>query len=968
MLKIVLMEDPQSRREFLSGFQPERECLLVPDIKTKLSAERLFLEKGLCLSGASVLRIHEFFKELFYLLPPERELVSDLFFEELFAEFAQSHSSPLLKNLQNSRRLLLSCLNQFLPIFLHPEGAGLMEEWFQEKGRPAAARWRLWHQLAREFFQFAEERKIIHESGLKGLLAHKIPFLDSPPFGGKKIIADLGMSCDPCEQFILKEISLKTEVTVLAPRLKQKGFYGDGEDVYSRILSEAPPQQVSSFEPAAESPSPKAAAKGGLSGEKPRPLFFRETSLTQLREVKTAVAQVRQWLERGVPETDIEILAPDMEAYWFCLKPHLEREGIRAEKSSFARFQDFPDGRRWLSAMRLHLPPFRFSDLEHFSFYKEPRADFSEFQAAYFHVPERELSKKRLRSPRKIKEGGKKARGREFIEWAWSLWPKPGDRALLELARKALQSLPLEGELSWGAWLRLLEKAVFSLEKETEREVSGGALCLSFNALQSARGSHAAVMGLDEDSLKIPLPAVLAWEDRKSLVSDLGFHLPFPHQETRERALLWRLQSSRLKEACFSFAEADFSGKPQNPSLFFVSLESMFSLSERKSSEKAPAPERLTVWDSQKRQPSIGDIWAAPKRKKPPGKAPSAAESFKENQAAGRSLDKSHAEESPILEKTRRRAKLLEKALTRRQRFFQKSAIELSVRRLQLYDECGFRYAAEYIFGSGQDPLIDRELSPMRFGGLAHECFGEFLRGGPLLDRSQQEIEEFVERFKPEERDLAHKSQWPVVKSVLTGILGKFQKEERERQSLFPRSSSETEKAIEAFWSKKSGRLKRKGDYPFKGRMDRIDCAKTGKSYFLMDYKAADSAMMTHIKSWQTDKKSDLQLLLYAQALEEGLVEDMPPGRVQALAYYSYRDFGFKGYAEKGSPLENVFGKKSFARQPREAFEKALEKALLRVQEGIEGIENGLFFARPKDEKTCETCFARKWCRAEHLK
>ena len=935
MLKIILIEDPRLRRDLLADLQPDRDCLLVPDIKTKLSAEKFLLQNRLRLPGASVLRIQEFFKELFYQLPPKKELVSDLFFAELFAGFAQSHPDPFAQNLQNSPQFL-SFFSRFLPILLHPQGSELMEEWFQAKGRSAAARWKPWLLLARDFFQHAVQRRsLIHESGVKGLLSHEASSLSSPPLGGRKITADLGMSCDPCEQFILKELSRKAEVRLLIPRLRQPEFFSSAEDIYSQILSAAPPQAVSLYGGAPGGP----ARQPSESSKKEGPVFFRKTCLSQLEEARTAAAMARAWLERGVREKDIAILAPDMEIYWPCLKPHLNREGIRAEKSSFSRFQDFPAARHWLAAMRIHQSSFRFSDLEHYSFYKRPRADFAEFQKLYFEVPERELSKKLIASPRMTRDKSKKARGREFIEWALSFWPPPPDSALessgsrgladsLDMALKALQSLPPEGELSWGAWLRLLEKTAASLKKETIRETHEGISCLSFNAIHSADGSHIIIMGLDEDSLKPPIPPALAWEDRQSLVSDLGFHLPFPHPEETVRGLLYLLQSSRLEEAVFAFAKTDFLGREQNPSLFFASLEGLLPVSEL-------PPRRLTVWESQKRQDTIEGILAG--SPKEGGPAP---------------------------------AKSLKAALAKSPKpFFQKEAIRLSAGRLQYCSDCGFRYAAKYIFGAEREPSVGRDLSPLAFGGLIHECFGEFLREGRSLDSSEKEIEEFVERFRPEEKLLAREGQWPVVKSSLISLMMRFLEKEKARRAGAAPSYRPfgMEKEINAFWNKKTGQLERGGDYPFSGRLDRADRSGEDGSYFLIDYKLSDSNSLTNIKSWMTEAKNNLQLSLYAHALEKGLAEDMPAAPVKALAYYSCKDFVFKGYVEKGSCLEDNFGRRSSARQGEEALREAIEAACRQVQETVESIERGEFFARPRDPKTCAKCFARRWCRAPHL-
>ena len=62
---------------------------------------------------------------------------------------------------------------------------------------------------------------------------------------------------------------------------------------------------------------------------------------------------------------------------------------------------------------------------------------------------------------------------------------------------------------------------------------------------------------------------------------------------------------------------------------------------------------------------------------------------------------------------------------------------------------------------------------------------------------------------------------------------------------------------------------------------------KPKNTYVVRDYKASDK--VTHISNWIKKDKEDLQLTFYAQALEKGLIQDLPAGKVSALFYSIYK-------------------------------------------------------------------------------
>ena len=85
-------------------------------------------------------------------------------------------------------------------------------------------------------------------------------------------------------------------------------------------------------------------------------------------------------------------------------------------------------------------------------------------------------------------------------------------------------------------------------------------------------------------------------------------------------------------------------------------------------------------------------------------------------------------------------------------------------------------------------------------------------------------------------------------------------------------------------------------------------------------------------------------MTFYAQALQKGLVKNLPSGKVSALFYSAYKkDFSTKGFVEKDSPLEKIMGEglrghnknREFLYQAITATNKQTQALVQQMEEGI---------------------------------
>ena len=912
MIKFIKIRDPSLKWQILSEFNPTTDCFIVSDIKTKLFVESELLTKHNFLPGFCVMRINEFYKELFYSSDLNLNLQSDSFIRELFLEFCTRCNEPWVKNLQKTTSFF-KFFNAFLTVVFHNENFNLFIEWFNKKEKPIV--WRSWFNLSQKFFNFLQSKKVLHESGLKALLLHYLSSQTQSSFKKERIFLDLSFSLDLCEKEIFKEFSHYKEIYILSPELENPISFDSSFNVYQMLEEELVEKYNSFFNPNFDKIQNTQISA--------RTYFFQVKSKTQIDESKKAVIQICKWLKAGISSQDIAIFAPDMEEYWFAIRTYFEKEKIPVKKSTFTKVINFPSVRYFLSALRIHLGYFSFVDLEYFSFFKESKKDFSKFKTRYLNVPDRELVKTLLITG-KSQSPYEKITGHQFIEWALSFWPKEAPKFLLNAVLKAFLKIPAEESLKASAWLHLFESELSALEVELKGEYNSGISCLSFNAFHYFKKPYVFIMGLDEESLKNFSLSILGEKERKSILNDLGFPLCLPHPKEKENSFLWFLQSSKHKELYLSFSAHNFKGEVQTTSLLYCLSKSLFS------SKKTKILGTL-LWDYSKKQ-------------------------IFNDQTPNENLIKKEVEQA-----------VKNELQNKSQLFFHKEKIRLSPNRIKMYMECPFKYSAEKLFFIKETNPTEREISPLLKGTIVHSLFENILKNHPNLYPKQEQIEEMIEEMKPKNEKLIHKKQWTLTKDELKKLLNLFLEKERKHKNQFPLFKPKAlEVEYSTYWNQKKGELSPDGDYLFTARIDRIDKDESTNNYTIRDYKTANKAL-THISNWVKENKEELQLTFYAQALQKGLIKNVQAGSVSALFYSIYNDdFSAKGFVEKNSPLEGLLGKKLKGHNKEKRFlSQAINKSNERVQSLVQLMKEGEFTPKPKKKEICKKCFFRTWCRIE---
>ena len=250
-----------------------------------------------------------------------------------------------------------------------------------------------------------------------------------------------------------------------------------------------------------------------------------------------------------------------------------------------------------------------------------------------------------------------------------------------------------------------------------------------------------------------------------------------------------------------------------------------------------------------------------------------------------------------------------------------------------------------------------------------HKLF-EILTVEPMrFDYTDDELSALVEKAKDDiQIGLADPRLWPPLKLRQIDLAKRFLAFEKNFRTQFPDARVlGRETPITGFINIETGELSKiptTGALKFQGRIDRIDRDDQG-NLAIYDYKSSDGSTSQY-GSWL--KNNRIQLLLYANAVENGLTE-FPPQPVQSAMYYVVRPFardeGFKvedidqGLYAKGGRKKN--------RMTTLQKEELFREARLHVKKAIDGMRAGRFEPNPRDKKICLKCQWSALCRAPHL-
>ena len=203
---------------------------------------------------------------------------------------------------------------------------------------------------------------------------------------------------------------------------------------------------------------------------------------------------------------------------------------------------------------------------------------------------------------------------------------------------------------------------------------------------------------------------------------------------------------------------------------------------------------------------------------------------------------------------------------------------------------------------------------------------------------------------------------WPSMREFYIHLARTFMSFERQWRQDYPKTQTDSLELPIKGYIQGEGELlftkePHKSGHSYRGVVDRIDRDPEGR-FYVLDYKSSDHGT-TQYKSWL--EKGELQLSLYAMALEQGLGKSS--AEVLGAAYFIVKDQNRKkGFNTNKDPDFMNVGKLD-SEDKKEIYQDMKEV----TQQLIQSIDQGHFSPKPKDEKICTDCQWKTLCRYPQL-
>jgi hypothetical protein len=933
MLKIIQIESPSQITDLFTDFDPQKQSWVVSDLRTKLEMQKILIERQGYFLESAVLRASDLWKVLLKRRAPHLRLVSNDFARSLLRSFIDKNADAFGMN-ATSEKSLFNYMTQLAPLCLASGADEQIAKWFEENP-VISARWQSWYLIARTALRWMIDGKNV-------IIANWIPSylqeLDGlETIWEQEIIVDLGAEMSKLEAELFKRLSLHRNITVIEPTPLWTNDYRYLLEPYEYLRQQTKDVQRAKARQKSASPEIQVLRLSGM-----------------LAEVKTSCAQVRTWLEQGIPAQDIAIIAPDIEAYWPVLGSFLEQEGIAVRKDQTVKLQSLPSLHQWISTLRAQTSQVNAADLEASYFgpsesssqslrYEEFTALFRAIYGAEDLARDEEIHKLYF-SQKSLSEVLDRD---HFLSEALKAWQHRESQTdlLVVVLRELLQNAPASIELSYREWLTYLESILAGKEFRVSPAADQGIVVAPLMSAPANGMPYKIFLGLSDENLKNRQRSHILGADLNRLAVDLGFYLEHPDHSSQEFQLRW-LSESEGRCHVYSFGIADFSGSLLSPSNFWLSFTPSEELSE-------PGKPR---WDA------LQGI-------------------------AEEDLLKLRGRESAEIQSFLQRV-LIDRGLSPLPAFTLAQTPNLSASQLERYLQCPFVFAAQKVFKLQDHPELDLDEDPRSKGTFAHALFESLTYPLFRSELSDDQLGEVLEELRRSQRlTLADPRLWASMKKRYLRLARRFLNFETKWRAEFPATKTVgAEKAFEFYFNPQSGevhREQREGCLKFTGKIDRVDKlhapsradklhAPSGADqqnstdqFVVIDYKSSHGALKNH-SGWFENQ--ELQLLFYMWALEKELLSDIK-GEVIGAFYYSFKDF----HREKGFQLEEAAGPlfpsagkkgaKATAENKTELFTR-FESLLMEV---VTKIQSGQLEPRPFNVKTCRTCGWSLLCRSAHL-
>lgn len=891
MLKVTQLSTPQGKWKVWQDFDPFQASWIVSDLRSKIELQTHLLKERDGIPGDSVLRATEFWRQIFYRAYPTYQILPVDWTSVVADKTLQSDEIVRHPSLRGT---VVKLMNFLAPVLFHSERAEILADFLRENPSAHERLGTLFPAAISLFDEILKNHWMI-ESWIPAALENwGLPeAMTFPP-----LYFDLGASLTSVEADLIEELGRRGDVHVLIPApafTEQFQFLlAPGNQLFDRAGQR---DRLETDEIAGETHYLKFSGR--------------------LAEVKHSVARVREWLDDGVPLSEIALITPFFEEDFTVLEEYFRVEGIPLRRTSGLRVQTLASVQCALARLRLSKNDLQFSDLL-LSLRQGSKDRFEKMSAAFQEAMEPgDLSRlEGVSTQTQAWRWREQEIGlREFLLLLEKVWPEEGPGALGTVVSDLFESTPSHWHQSVNAWLNWLEKRISRLELSAP-EASQGLQIVPLKSADLSPWTHRIFLGLVE---KLPdlVNSLLTAEEISQWGWKYGFFLAHPEQTILQFELQW-LVSQATEVSEFYYPSTDWSGGINSPQPFWL----------KGAGKVGVATPKACRWDEIQ---SHQDLNATDSR------------------AQGLRRDLAMAPVTPLPSRD----------------------LSFSVSSLERFRDCPFIFAAEKQFSLLDEPLVDLAFDRRGTGQFNHKLAEKLLAsvdGKINWEISEADLQTLLLEIKKELADFSiEESLWPTFAKRASIFARQFLAFEKEMAERYPSQDVLARELRFEFYyrpaEKQWSREPSEGAIRFRGQIDRVSGVRQGPS-IVYDYKNTTSARHEY-GAWL--KENNLQLAFYSWALNEGLIQSDGIGPVVAACYYNLkkleRSIGFQGPEGVGLLYEKT--------RPRKIERPEIEKMWSQSVDQIVGSMNeataGVMEPRPRKPEVCPRCQWKNVCRAPHL-
>ncbi len=542
MIELCHYSSLEHKTNFIQTLDLSNSTLIVSDLHSKLYWQQSLLKRDGFVAGPAVLRAEDFWKTLVQRSFPESEFVSNAWMTS-YLKSALSHEFAGSVGLPYARpSSALRALNELLPILCHPESNEVMENWFSDTCKTPCS-WEKWYYLAASIWENINKQSLLLSEWSAAFLLQQSGF---EKFWSRNLTIDVGPEIRTIEAELLQTLSISCDIKVLVPKQTWLPQFSWISYPYEQLTQR----------------SHKVIMLPEVNSQNAKAEFKRFTA--PIAEIKFAIGQIRQWIERGKEPSQIALIAPDIEEYWPVLRWHLKKELIPFEKSETIKLGSLGPTVAWISFLKKtcghSLKPEEF-EIAEFHPLNYECSNYSTHKSLW--------SKRAFINASSIELQTQLFFAEDFLQWALDVWPQRDllSQDFLEICKKWLiEAKKLEAR-KLRDWIEYLEDYL-NQQEQTITELTGHGIGIF--SLMSGIPPHKTLQiyfGCSESQLKSS-SGLVSGAEVLSLQHHTGHLLAHPDRDFREYQLTALLGTGEVQ--FFTFAESDFKGSELVPSVFWL--------------------------------------------------------------------------------------------------------------------------------------------------------------------------------------------------------------------------------------------------------------------------------------------------------------------------------------------------------------------------------------------------------------